>query len=128
MAAFAFICLALAGCDTLRQYSVAAEPRFIVFFGAQSTELPNDGKTIVKAAAADIERTHPASVLIAAGAKSGNNTELSEPRFAVVRQALIDDGVSQDLIARSAIPGAKLAGNSATGDQRVEITLLNDKP
>jgi outer membrane protein OmpA-like peptidoglycan-associated protein len=128
MVPLVLVCLLLAGCDTLRQYAGDAEPRFIVFFSAQSTELPDDGKTIVKTAAANIERTHPASVLIVAGAKSGNNMELSEPRFAVVRQALIDDGVSQDLIARSAIPGAKLAGNSATGDQRVEITLFDDKP
>ena len=127
MATLVLVCLVLAGCDTVRQYSGAAEPRFIVFFGTQSTELPDAGKTIVKTAAADIEQTHPATVLIAAGAKSGNNMELSEPRFAVVRQALIDDGVSQDLIARSTVPGAKLAGNSATGDQRIEITLLAGK-
>ena len=128
MAPLVLVCLTLAGCDTLRQSASGVEPRFIVFFLAQSTKLPDDGKTIVKTAAANIERTHPVSVLIAAGAKSGNDMELSGPRFAVVRQALIDDGVSQDLIARSAIPGAKLAGNSATGDQRVEITLLDDKP
>jgi outer membrane protein OmpA-like peptidoglycan-associated protein len=128
MAGLVLICLILGGCDTLRQYTGGAGPRFIVFFASRSTELPPDGRTIVKNAAAKIERTHPASVLIAASATSSNNTELSEPRFAVVRQALIDNGVSQDLIARSTLSGGKLAGNSVTGDQRVEITLLANKP
>jgi len=128
MATLVLVCFLLVGHDMLRQNAGAAEPRFILFFGAQSTELQDAGKSIVKTAAGDIERTHPASVLIATGARSGNNMELSGPRFAVVRQALIDDGVSQALIARSAVPGAKLAGNSATGDQRVEITLIKYRP
>ncbi len=57
----------------------------------------------------------------------GSNMDLSEPRVAAVRQALIADGVTPETIARSAIPGPKLDG-SKTGDQRVEIRLLASQP
>jgi outer membrane protein OmpA-like peptidoglycan-associated protein len=130
-AAVAFVCLALGSCDTLREYAGAAQSKFIVFFAGKSTELPDDGKAIVKTAAAKIEQTHPASVVVAAGTKSGESMELSEPRFAAVRQALISYGVRQDLIARAPIPGPKLATTSVaenTADQRVEIRLLDGKP
>jgi hypothetical protein len=130
-AAVALVCLALGGCDTLHEYAGDAQQRFIVFFSGKSTELPDNGKTIVKSAAARIERTHPATVVIAAGVKSGDNMELSQSRFAVVRRALIDNGVRQDLIARAPIPGPKLAEIAVadnTADQRVEITLLNTAP
>jgi hypothetical protein len=50
--------------------------------------------------------------------------ELSKPRFAAVRRALIDEGVSQKLIARAPIAGPKLVG-AGTADDRVEISLFS---
>ena len=85
----------------------------------------------MKTAAAKIETSHPATVVIAAGVKAGDSMGLSEPRFAAVRKALIDNGVRQDLIARASISGPKLVetdGAASTADQRVEIRLLSSTP
>ena len=68
--------------------------------------------------------TSEQTVQIAAGVSSG--MEMSAPRFAAVRKALIDDGVAEDLIARSAIPDPKL--DTGTARQRVEIRLLMKGP
>lgn len=127
---FAAASLALAGCGTLRG---EAPKSFIVFFSGQSTQLPADGQSIVKSAAYEIQRKHPQSVLVSAGVTAGDNMELSQPRFDAVRAALVANGVSQDIIARSAIPGPQLTGagtnkGTATGDQRVEIRLLASGP
>jgi hypothetical protein len=64
--------------------------------------------------------------VIAAGVSAGGNMEMSVPRFAAVRQALIDDGVDQDLIARSAIADPKL--DTMPAKQRVEIRLSMKGP
>lgn len=122
-----FAGLALAGCASGPR---EAPSNFIVFFSGDSTTLTPDGRLIVKTAATKINAEHPQSVLIAAGAKAGDNMELSEPRFAAVRQALVDQGVKSDLVARAPIPpGAALKGPAAqTGDQRVEIRLLANGP
>ena len=121
--AIALLCVVLAGCTTVHDYVYGPPTHFIVFFSGKATALSSDGQTIVKSAAARIAASHPASVVIESGVEAGG--DLAEPRFTAVRQALIDDGVSQDLIARSAIPGAKLTGTTnSTGDQRVEIRLL----
>ncbi len=123
-ATLTLICLVLAGCGVLDRDTPST---FIVFFAGKSTDLTPEGHTIVNDAAAKVRALHPASVLIEAGVTAGSNMDLSEPRFAAVRQALIAGGVPQDLIARSAIPGPKLDG-SKTGDQRVEIRLLSKAP
>jgi hypothetical protein len=117
-------CLVLGGYEASYAFAGSAPSKFIVFFSDRSTELPDVGKTIVKTAATCIEQTHPASVRIAAGAKPGGNMELSKPRFAAVRRALIDEGVSQKLIARAPIAGPKLVG-AGTADDRVEISLFS---
>jgi len=129
--AIALLCAAaLTGCTTyhtVHDYVYGPPTHFIVFFSGKGTALSSDGQSIVKSAATRIAASHPASVVIESGVDAGG--DLAEPRFTAVRQALIDDGVSQDLIARSAIPGPKLAGNNnSTGDQRVEIRLLAKTP
>ena len=115
------VCLALAGCGTMFHETPST---FIVFFPDKSAQLSPDAATIVKDAASVIARTHPQTVQIAAGVTSG--MEMSAPRFAAVRKALIDDGVSEDAIARSAIPDPKL--DTGTARQRVEIRLLMKGP
>ena len=110
----------LAGCSS---FGHEAPSSYMVFFSRGDTELSADGRAVVDKAAAAIRATHPASVLIAAGIASGNNLKLAEPRFLAVRQALIADGVSDELIARSAIADTSMSVG-ATGDQRVEISLV----
>jgi len=125
--AIALLCMVLGGCTTVHDYVYGPSNHFIVFFSGKGTALSSDGRAIVKSAAARIATSRPTSVVIESGVDAGGN--LAEPRFAAVRQALIDDGVAQNLIARSAIPGPKLAGNNnTTGDQRVEIRLLAKAP
>ena len=99
-------------------------PKFIVFFSDRSSELPAVGKAIVKTAADGIERNRPLSVLVAAGPAGGDGTGLSEPRFAAVRKALIEQGVSPKLIARAPIRGPRLM-DTGTANDRVEIRLLS---
>ena len=126
--ALAFAGLALAGCAS---FPHDAPSNFIVFFSGDSTTLTEDGRAIVKSAATKIRQDRPQSVMISAGAKPGDNMELSEPRFAAVRQALVDQGVASDLVARAPLPpGTQLTGAAAaqTGDQRVEIRLLERGP
>jgi outer membrane protein OmpA-like peptidoglycan-associated protein len=95
---------------------------FIVFFPAKSADLTSDSIDILKLAAAQIQKQHPSAVQIAAGVAPGGNMEMSVPRFAAVRQKLIDDGVPEDLIARSAIADPQL--DTGPARQRVEIRLL----
>ena len=100
-----------------------APASYMVFFPSSNTELSADARAVVDSAAGDIRAHHPESVMIAAGIASGDNLKLAEPRFLAVRQALIADGVSDDLIARTAIADASLSVGT-TGDQRVEIKLV----
>ena len=125
--AIALLCISLGSCATAHDYGYGPQNHFIVFFSGKGTVLSPDGQTIVKNAAARIGTSRPTSVVIESGVDAGG--DLAEPRFTAVRQALIDNGVAQNLIARSAIPGPKLAGNNnTTGDQRVEIRLLAKVP
>ena len=110
----------LAGCSTLFQ---PAPANYMVFFTSSNTELSPDARTVVDKAASAIRGSHPQSVMIAAGVASGDNLKLAQPRFLAVRQALIADGVADDLIARTAIADASMSVG-ATGDQRVEIKLV----
>jgi hypothetical protein len=122
--AIVFVCLALAGCSTVRDYVYGPPTAFIVFFPEKSATLTPDGAAIVKTAADAIRKQHPATVQIAAGVTSG--MEMSAPRFAAVRKQLVDDGVDEDTIARSAIPDPKL--DTGPARQRVEIRLLAKGP
>ncbi len=134
--AIALLCgVALSGCTTYTRVHdyFYGPPRFIVFFPGDSATLTPDAKTIVKAASDRIASHHPASVVIAAGVTAGDNMDLSAPRFAAVHDALVADGVHEDLIARAPIPGPKIAETTAkdgasTADQRVEIRLLDKTP
>jgi len=131
--ATALLCVALSGCTTYREVHdyIYGPPRFIVFFSGDSAALTSDARLIVKSAAVRIAGTRPASVVIAAGVTSGDDMELSAPRFAAVHDQLVADGVREDLIARAPIPGPKLAEvsvKSSTADQRVEIRLLDKAP
>jgi outer membrane protein OmpA-like peptidoglycan-associated protein len=134
--AIAFLCaVALSGCATYTRVHdyFYGPPRFIVFFPGDSATLTPDAQAIVKSAAARIASRHPASVVIAAGVVPGDNMDLSAPRFAAVHDALVADGVSEDVIARAPIPGPTLAETTAkpgtsTADQRVEIRLLDKAP
>jgi outer membrane protein OmpA-like peptidoglycan-associated protein len=121
--ALSFAALLLAGCGTFLHEAPA---NFMVFFPASSTELSPEARAVVDKAASAIRGSHPDSVMIAAGTATGDNLKLAQPRFLAVRQALIADGVADDLIARSAIADTSLS-IGATGDQRVEIRLV-DKP
>lgn len=103
-----------------------APPKFIVFFSDRSAELPAVGKAIVKTAANGIQQNRPISVFIATGTRGSDGKGLSEPRFAAVRRALIDEGVSPKLIARAPIRGLRLM-ETGTANDRVEIRLLSGK-
>jgi hypothetical protein len=124
--AIALLCAALAGCTTVQDYVYGPPKVFIVFFPVKSAELTPDAADIVKVAAGQIQKQHPATVQIAAGVAAGGNMEMSAPRFSAVRQKLIDDGVAEDLIARSAIPDPQL--DTGPARQRVEIRLLANGP
>jgi outer membrane protein OmpA-like peptidoglycan-associated protein len=110
----------LAGCSVFTHEAPAS---YMVFFSSSTTELSPDARAVVDKAAVDIRGSHPESVMIAAGIASGDNLKLAQARFLAVRQALIADGVADDLIARTAIADASLSVG-ATGDQRVEIKLV----
>lgn len=125
--AIALLCVvALSGCTTytrVHDYVMGPPKVFIVFFPVKSADMTPDGIDIVKVAANQIQKQHPQAVQIAAGVAPGGNMEMSAPRFAAVRQMLIDDGVAEDLIARSAIADPQLDKGPAR--QRVEIRLLD---
>ena len=120
--------LGLQGCETSRnvyRYFVGTPSTYIVFFPVKSAELTPEGAAIVHDAATAINKVRPEQVIIAAGVSAGGNMEMSQPRFAAVRQTLIDDGVDQDLIARAAIADPKL--DTMPAKQRVEIRLVMKK-
>jgi len=120
------VCLGLAGCGTVRNLVYGPPTTFIVFFQDKSTDLTPDAASIVKSAADAVHKQHPATVAIAAGVAPGGNMEMSQPRFVAVRKALVDDGVDENIIARSAIADPKL--DTGPARQRVEIRLLAKGP
>jgi outer membrane protein OmpA-like peptidoglycan-associated protein len=128
--AIALLCVvALSGCATYRNvhdYVYGPPKVFIVFFPVKSADLTPDAAAIVKTAAVEIQKQHPVMVQIAAGVAPGGNMEMSAPRFAAVRKLLVDDGVSEDMIARSAIADPQL--DTGPARQRVEIRLLANGP
>jgi hypothetical protein len=125
-AALLLLCLGLVGCTTVHDYIYGPPKVFIVFFPAKSADPTPDVVDIVKSAATAIKKRHPAAVQIAAGVAAGGNMEMSQPRFAAVHKLLVDDGVPEDIIARSAIADPQL--DTGPARQRVEIRLLDKAP
>ena len=121
------ILAALAGCETMSSISsissITPPPStYVVFFGPGSAELPPEARVALDQAAAAIHRQHPARVAIASGVAKAGTLELAEPRYIVVRKALADRGVKQDLIARASLPDSGATLDNAAY-QRVEIIL-----
>jgi hypothetical protein len=110
----------LAGCSTFMR---DRPTDYMVFFPSSEIVLSADARAVVDQAAAAIRGTHPQSVILAAGVASGDNLKLAGPRVDAVRDALVADGVSADLIARSSLPDTALEIRT-NGDQRVEIKLV----
>lgn len=110
----------LAACTSGAQQS---SPIYIVFFHKGSSEIAPASRQVVDRAVTAIRKNRPGAVVLASGVASGDNLELSEPRFDAVRQALIAKGIPSELISRSALPDARLDVGSA-GETRVEILLL----
>ena len=128
--AIALLCAAaLSGCATytrVHDYVMGPQKVFIVFFPVKSADLTPDAADIVKVAASQIQKQHPEAVQIAAGVAPGGKMEMSAPRFEAVRKLLVDDGVPDDIIARSAIADPKL--DTGPARLRVEIRLLAKGP
>ena len=123
------LCATLAGCATFhseRGHVSGAPKVYIVFFPVRSAALTPEAADIVKTAAIQIRKQQPVTVQIAAGVAPGGNMEMSRPRFAVVYKVLVDNGVPENIIARSAIPDPKL--DTGPARQRLEIRLLDKAP
>ena len=118
---FLALCVALAGCAVLKK---DAPTKYEVFFASGSTELSPSTKEIVDQAAAAIKAQHPNAVIIGAGG-STKGAALSDPRFDVVRNALLADGVSPALIVQSNLPIEKIKG-AGIAELRVEIRLVQN--
>jgi hypothetical protein len=121
-----FAVLALAGTAAHAQ----TPSKFIVFFSGGSAALTPAAQLIVKDAASRIKDARPRTVLVSAGVKERGD-HLSRPRFLAVRQALVDDGVAPNIIARAPIPGPKLAAfdsGLSSGDDRAEIQFFVKHP
>jgi hypothetical protein len=111
----------LAGCTVLQH---KAPSTYEVFFASSSSELTPSTKAIVEQAAAAIKAQHPNAVIIGAGG-STKGVALSDPRFNVVRDALLADGVSPALIVQANLPIEKIKG-ADIAELRVEIRLVQD--
>lgn len=120
----------LAGCQGLKDQGVentaAPPPTYIVFFEGRSTELTEDGRKIVAAAAAEARSQSVTMVQI-----SGPSTQvtphydpgLAEPRIKLVEDELKAKGVAKNLLVRTSLPTDKVLVNTS-GAQRVEIRVL----
>lgn len=118
---FVALTVALAGCTVIQG---SAPSTFEVFFASGSSEFSPSTKEIVDQAAAAIKAQHPKAVIIGAGG-STKGAALSDPRFDVVRDALLADGVSPALIVQANLPIEKMKG-AAVAELRVEIRLVQD--
>ncbi len=121
-----FAALALAGTAARAE----TPSKFFVFFSGGSATLTPAAQLIVKDAASRIKDSRPTTVLVSAGVKE-HGDRLSRPRFLAVRQALVNDGIAPDIIARAPIPGPKLAavdGGLSSGDDRAEIQFFVKHP
>ena len=114
----------LAGCSSLVRETPSS---YMVFFQKNDAQLSAGARAVVDQAAVEARGTHEGKVMIAAGNATDDNRKLAEPRLLAVRNALIGDGVSDQIIIRSAITEASDSVGE-TGDQRVESTLITKTP
>ncbi len=98
-------------------------PVYIVFFHYDSANLTPVGQEIVDQAAKSVHATLPTRIEIAGYTEASapiKSRPLVEPRFKVVEDRLIADGVDPKLLVR--VPLAdKEADLPPNGDRRVEI-------
>ena len=100
---------------------------YMVFFQDHDSQLSAGARAVVDQSALNVRSTHPAEVMIGIGNATDANLKLADPRLLAVRQALIADGVPDQMIVPSAITGASVSVGE-TGDQRVVITLIAKMP
>ena len=115
-------CLAvacLAACSTFSR----APSNYIVFFTEGASTLTPEARAIVNKAATEIRLKNPSSVAIATGVPTGDNLKLAEPRFEAIQKALIEDGVSNNIIARATL-AEKQDNVTPIANQRAEIQLI----
>ena len=124
MKPLAILLLLITGLGACTLFTKGGPPVYVIFFSSGSVELSIEAHKVVDQAADAIRTNKPSSVTIAAGVLAGNNLKLAQPRFEAVRQALVADGVSAELIARAAIPDTDQKEVGGTGNQRVEIRLV----
>src|SRR5581483_9538819 len=96
---------------------------YVVFFPKGDAALTPEAKAIIDRAATAIRATQPEQVVVAAGGHTRRSGGLSNPRAFAVRQALAQDGIADELLARSDLESINLAA-SDTAEQRVEIRLV----
>jgi hypothetical protein len=118
---FLALSVALAGCAVPRGN---APSKYEVFFSPGSLELSPSNRSSVDHAAAAIKAQHPKYVVIGAGGTTKGEA-LSDPRFNIVRDTLIADGVDTASIRQADLPDGKMTGNG-NSDLRVEIRLVWD--
>jgi len=129
MRALACICsiVLLAGCSVFQP--APETDTFVLFFNPASATLTPEAKTEIDLAAAAIKQRHPAHVAIAAYRApvrgDASNPKLADPRFDIVANALIADGVDTNILARTMLTDTDVKAG-ADGDRRVEILLLKD--
>ena len=122
--AVAFLALALSACSLIHP---TRPPNYIAFFRYDSAELTPTARQIVDQAAAAAKVMPATKVEIAGYLDSATappeNRRLSEPRFKVVEQALIADGIDPKLLVRVQLADSE-AALPPTGDRRIEIWLI----
>ncbi len=116
--------LALGACSLIHPNR---PPNYIVFFHYDSVELTPDARQIVDAAAAAAKALPATRIEIAGYLDSAtaapSSRPFSAPRFKVVEQALIADGIDPSLLVRVQLADSE-AALPPTGDRRIEIWLI----
>jgi outer membrane protein OmpA-like peptidoglycan-associated protein len=122
--AIALLALGLSACSLLHP---TRPPNYIAFFRYDSAELTPAARQIVDQAAAAAKSMPATKIEIAGYLDSApalpENRRFSEPRFKVVEQALIADGIDPRLLVRVQLADSE-AALPATGDRRIEIWLI----
>lgn len=116
--------LTLSACSLLH---LTRPPNYIAFFRYDSAELTPTARQIIDQAAAAAKAMAATKVEIAGYLDNATappeGRRLSEPRFKVVEQALIADGIDPKLLVRVQLADSE-ATLPATGDRRIEIWLI----
>ncbi len=119
--------LALAGCAAPSATASGQPLRYPLYFQEWSARLDEEGKLVVKTAAA-YAASHPFAEVTVNGfaapdGSSQANVDISRTRAQIVSDELVNDGVSPDRIKRGAL-GATPFAFSALESRRVEISVL----